>query len=512
MVGSKKRQLSLGIVFSYITIIVQCLSGVIYTPIILQSLGQSEYGVYSLCMSFSGYLTIFDAGMNAAFIRFYVQTKTKEERKIPLLNGLFAKIFIILSLLSLILGLLLSWKAEFVFGSKVSSTEYILLKRLFAILAFNTSVTVFNCIFSSLIIANEQFIFGKLINLSRTILSPIITVPFLLNGKGSEIIFTVNLLLTIMVTIFNALYCFLVLKVQFDFRFRTGDKMLIKTILVFAGAIVLQSIMDQLNWQIDKFVLAWTSGTIEISIYSVGSTLNTYYITIATSMSGVFIAEVNRLVALKRDNEVSTLFVKTSRLFALLVLLIMSGYCLFGKPFILRWAGAEYGSSYYVGLLLMLPVTVSLTMGLGQDIVRAKNVHKKQIFINIAVSVCNVIISIPLAIRFGAIGSALGTFICEVIICIVIQSIYYNNVAKLNMKEYYKEMIRMLRGLILPVLLGIIIMKLDLVKANFLSIAVYGLIYVCIYAGSMWLFGMNSYEKGLIKKAMGSVITKVRGR
>ena len=315
-----------------------------------------------------------------------------------------------------------------------------------------------------------------------------------------------------MVTIFNALYCFLVLKVQFDFGFRTGDGILIKTILVFAGAIVLQSIMDQLNWQIDKFVLAWTSGTVEISIYSVGSTLNTYYITIATSMSGVFIAEVNRLVALKRDNEVSTLFVKTSRLFALLVLLIMSGYCILGKPFILRWAGAEYGTSYYIGLLLMLPVTASLTMGLGQDIVRAKNVHKKQIFINISVSLCNFIISIPLAIKFGAIGSALGTFICEVIICIIVQSIYYNNIAKLNMKEYYKEMLRILRGLIFPVLFGIIIMKFELVKVNFFSVAVYGLIYVCIYVGSMWLFAMNSYEKGLIKRALGSVITKVRGR
>lgn len=509
MVYSKKKQLSLGIVFSYSAIIVQCLSGVIYTPIILQSLGQSEYGVYSLCMSFSGYLTIFDAGMNAAFVRFYVQTKTKDERKIPSLNGLFAKIFIILSLLSLTLGLLLSWKAEFVFGSKVSSAEYTLLKQLFAILAFSTSVTAFNCIFSSLIIANERFIFGKLINLSRTILAPVITIPFLLNGKGAETIFIVTLLLTIIVTIFNALYCFLVLKVQFDFGFRTSDKILIKAILVFAGAIGIQSIMDQLNWQIDKFVLARTSGTTEISIYSVGSTLNGYYITMSASMSNVFIVGINRLVALKKDNEISDLFVKTSRLFAYLVLLIMSGYCIFGKDFILKWAGAEHGTSYYIGLLLMLPITFSLTMGLGQDIARAKNVHKKQISINIAVSLCNFVVSIPLAIRFGAVGSALGTFICEVIICIIVQSIYYNNVVKLNMKEYYKEMLRMLRGLVIPVLYGVIILKFDLVKASFSSIAMYGLIYVLIYAVSMRAIVMNSYEKGLVFKAIRKVFKGV---
>ena len=120
----KKKQLSLGVIFSYLTIIAQCLSGIIYTPIILGSLGQSEYGVYSLCISFSGYLTIFNGGMNAAFVRFYVQTKTKDEKEIPALNGLFARIFMALSVLSLIVGFFISWKAEWLFGSKRNASEY----------------------------------------------------------------------------------------------------------------------------------------------------------------------------------------------------------------------------------------------------------------------------------------------------------------------------------------------------------------------------------------------------
>ena len=508
MEQSKKKQLSLGMVFSYLTIIVQCLTGVIYTPIILSLLGQSEYGVYSLCTSFSGYLTIFNVGMNAAFVRFYVQTKSNDENKLPDLNGLFAKIFMVLAGLSLLIGFIISWKAKWFFGNRISADEYHLLKELFLILSFTTCVTAINCIFSSLIIANEQFIFGKLVNMVQIVLAPIITVPLLISGYGSSSIFVIKLLLIILVTVFNSGYCFFKLKVKF--KLNAFDKVLLKNILVFAGAIVVQSIMDQLNWQVDKFVLAWTSGTTEISIYSVGSTLNSYFITIAGAMSGVFIAEINRLVAYEKLKELSDLFIKTSRIFALLVFLIMSGYCIFGRPFILRWAGEEYEVSYYVGLLLMLPVTASLTMGLGQDIMRAKNVHKLQIFINIAVTLCNFIVSIPLAMKFGAVGSALGTFLCEIIICIIVQSIYYNNVGKLNIKAYYKEMLQIISGLILPVAYGVIISRMKIVRISYPSIGLHILIYVCIYAFSMWLFAMNDYEKNLMKNALMRITSKFK--
>ena len=510
MESGKKKEISLGVIFSYIIIIAQCLSGILYTPIILHSLGQGEYGVYSLCNSFSGYLTIFNAGMNAAFVRFYVQTKTKDELKLPSLNGVFFKIFAAMAVLSLIFGLIISWKAELLFGSNITYHEYLILKQLFIILAFTTFVTVFNCIFSSFIIANERFIFAKTVNLVQIILAPVLTIPLLLKGYGAIAVFLIRLLLTIVIVLFNAYYSFFRLKIKIVLK--KVDRTFLKSILIFAGAITIQSIMDQLNWQVDKLVLAWTNGTNEISVYSVGSTLNTYYIMFASAISNVFIAEINRLVARGKNKELSVLFDKTSRVFALLVFLIMSGYCIFGKTFILRWAGIEYGKSYYVGLLIMLPITVSLTIGLGQDIMRAKNIHKQQIFIHIAVTCCNFLISIPLAMKFGAVGSALGTFLCEIVICIIVQSIYYSKVGKLDMKAYYREMISIIPGLIFPVIYGLTVTRLGFVKYSYLSIGFYVFIYICIYSVCMWLITMNEYEKNLVKKAINRVIVIIKGQ
>ena len=188
-----------------------------------------------------------------------------------------------------------------------------------------------------------------------------------------------------------------------------------------------------------------------------------------------------------------------------LVWLIMSAYIIFGQQFVIRWAGKEYELSYFVGLLLMLPVTLALTMGLGQDIARAKNKHQLQIVINVSVCIINALISIPLAIRWGAIGSAVGTFIAEIIICCIIQPIYYKRVLGLDIKKFFVEMGRVLRGLVIPVIYGIAVCYFQLVKPTYGSIGIYGIVYIVLYAVSMWAFAMNEYEKRFV----GTVISKI---
>ena len=503
-----KKQMSAGILLSYSVIIVQVLSGLLFTPIVLRSLGQSQYGVYSLCTSFMGYLTILNAGVNAAYVRFYVQTKVKNEKKIPGLNGIFLKIFVIMAFVALVGGWIVGIFSPQIFGDKISVEEYELVRQCFRYLALNSSVQVLNCVFSSIIIANEKFIFGKFVNLIVAIFNPVIATPFLLSGYNCVIIIIVHLVMSFVALILNAVFCFRVFHTKFYLKEK--DVNLLKDIAQFSGFIVLQAIMDQLNWQIDKFILARTKGTSDISLYSVGATFNTYFLTFSVALSGVFIAQINKFQALNENKKINNLFIKSSRIFAYLVWLIMSAYIIFGKQFIIRWAGIDYESSYYVGLLLMLPVTLALTMGLGQDIARAKNRHQLQIVINVCVCIINAVVSIPLAIRWGAIGSAVGTFAAEIIICCVIQPIYYHRVLGLDIKQFFIEMSRILRGIVVPSIYGLIIWYFHIVNPTYVSIAVFGAIYIVIYICSMWLFAMNQQEKDFVCSVINRFIRRSR--
>lgn len=503
---SSSRQQVYGAVMSYAVIFTQLLTGLFYTPIILKTLGQSEYGIYSLVLSCMGYLTIFDTGMHVAFVRFYVQEKEKNADGLPGLNGLFMKFFLVLAVVAVLFGVLLGAFSQNIFGANIKQDEYLLLNKCLKLLALDAGITVLNCVFTSLIIANEQFVFGKLVNLFSAVLTPALTLPMLLRGHGAAMLLLLKLIVDGVAFFMNGVFCMRILRVTFDFRKR--DEMLWKSIVLFAGAIVVQSMVDQLNWQLDKVILGRVSGTDEISVYSVGSSLNQYYITMACAVSGVFIVKVNRLEAQKNMREVNRLFQKTSRLFAFLFFWIMSAYIVFGKHFILRWAGVEYGSSYYVGLLIMLPVTVSLTQGLGQDIARAKNRHRLQIILNILVSFLNVFFSIPLASAYGAAGSAFGTFLAEIAICIVIQSVYYQKMIGLDMRAYLAEMLRIAKGLVIPALFGGMLVKSGWMRADYGLILLWGILYTGIYGCSMWFLSVNRDEKVWIREAVLSVFRK----
>ena len=497
MNAQKKQQLSLGVLFSYMVIAAKLMSGLIYTPIILSSLGQSEYGVYSLCLSFTGYLTIFHAGMNAAYVRFYVQAKEKGDYSIENMNGIFFKIYLILGVAGAVCGIAAGVFAEHLFGSKLLPGEYVVLKKSLYLLGITVLFSSISGIFSSAIVANERFVAGKLTELLQTILVPIFTVPFLLTGSGSVVILEINLAASIFVLVFYA--AFAVQKLGFRIKIEKTDRALFASVISFAGFIAVQGVVDQLNWQVDKYILARFQGAQEVAIYSVGSLFNTYFITITSALSGVFIAEINRLVASGKDAELSKLFVKTSRISAQIAFFIMSAYVIFGKPFISRWSGIEYSKSFYVGLLIMLPVTVSLSQGLGQDIARAKNLHKVQISINMLVCVCNFLISIPLARYYGAVGSATGTFLCELVICIVVQGIYYYQKVKIDMRAYYKEMLHLLPGWLIPIAYGVVISFFNLIHNNYCSIFFFGGVYILLYGISVWAVSLLPAEKEVIR-------------
>lgn len=493
MDAKTKKQISLGVVLSYISIAVKLASGLIYAPIMLHSLGQSQYGVYSLCTSFIGYLTILNAGVNAAYIRFYVQEKTLHVENVDKLNGLFCKVFIILSVVALIGGLFIAQFSPMIFGSKITADEYELVRSCFILLSFATAIEIFTCVFKSFITANEEFIFAKSIDILSSVIYPIIAIPLLLNGADCTDIIIVHLGVSVLIMLLDVLFCRK--KIRIKFAFAKTEEGLMRNIVQFIGFIFLQSILDQLNWEIDKFILARTQGTTEISIYTVGGTFNSYFFTIGAAVSGVFIAEINRIVARNDDERINSLFRITCKLFTYLIGFIIIAFLSFGDLFIRRWAGAEYRKSFTVGWLLMVPVTWVLITGIAQDIVRAKNKHQTLILINFGVCVVNTIISVPLATRWGAVGSALGTFLAEIVICLIVNPIYYKKCINLYMGVVFRDFLRYLPGIVIPALYAIVINVFGIVKASYLSIVVYGIVFTVIYAVSVWFISMNKNDR-----------------
>lgn len=494
-------QKKIGVILSYIGQLINILVGLIYTPVMLRLVGQSEYGLYQLVNSVVSYLSLLSLGFGSSYLRFYSKYKVKDdEESIAKLNGMFMIIFCIISVICVLCGTIMVERIYDIFGTGLTEREYVKAKILMELLIINLAMTFPNSVFNCSITASERFLFQKLLIVIQNLFNPFLSLPLLIMGYGSIGMVSVTTFLTFVVLLSNIYYCFKKLHIKFIFHgFQIG---LLKEMWVFTFFIFINQIIDQINWSVDKFLLGRFAGTTAVAVYGVGGQINSLYLQFSTSISNVFVPKVNRIVAESNNNtKLTILFTNVGRIQFMVLGLILSGFVFFGHSFVEIWAGQEYEDSYVIALLLIVPVTVPLIQNLGIEIQRAKNMHKARAIVYLFIALANVAISIPLIKLMGPIGAALGTAISLFAGNILFMNWYYHFRIEIDMIYFWKEIMKFIPALIVPSIVGILIVKFVDIR-GFVRLGIVTIIYTIIYFFSMYLFGMNIEEKKIVKEPL----------
>lgn len=503
----KVNQLKAGVIISYSSMFLGYAISLIYTPIMLRLLGQSEYGLYSLVLSVVSYLGLLSFGFGSAYMRYYSRYKVSNDQlNIAKLNGMFLIIFSVIGFIALIAGTIMILNIDLVLGGKLTANELVTAKILISIMVFNVAITFPFSIFNSHITANEKYIFQKTLNMIKVVVTPFIMVPVLLLGYKSIGMVVVTTILILIVEISNAIFCFKILKIQFSFR--KFDFSLMKEMTIFSSYIFMNMVIDQINWNVDKLILGKIQGTVAVAVYGLAGQLNGYYLSLASSISSVLIPRVNRMVASTNDNKQLTyLLAKVGRLQFMLLSLICIGLIFFGKFFIQMWAGHNYSDSYYIALFLIVPVTIPLIQNLGLEIQKAKNMHKFRSVVYLCIAIVNVCVSIPLGQLYGGVGCAMGTAFSLLLGNGLMMNWYYHKKIGLDMLYFWKQILKFIPSLLPPILFGVLLfMYVDLYNIGWFIVC--GTAYFGIFCLSMWYLGMNTYEKELVVKPMSKILKK----
>ena len=70
-----KQNLKLGVLTSYLWVVVHIGVNFIYAPLLLSTLGKSEYGLYQVVASFLAYINVLETSLSAGVLRFYCNAK-----------------------------------------------------------------------------------------------------------------------------------------------------------------------------------------------------------------------------------------------------------------------------------------------------------------------------------------------------------------------------------------------------------------------------------------------------
>lgn len=496
-----------GVILSYISQGIQVLSGLIYTPIMLRLLGQSEYGLYQLVYSVVSYLSLLSFGFTASYMRFYSRAKAKnDEEEVSRLNGMFMVIFLVIAVICILCGTVMVGNIELIFADGLTPQEYPTARILMDLMIFNLALTFPNSVFDAFTSAHERFFFQKMLVVLQNLLNPFLALPLLLLGYGSIGMVCVTTFLTVAKLAVNVWFSLKKLKVHFIFNgFRFG---LLKEMWVFTFFIFLNQIIDQVNWSVGKFLLGRLSGTTAVAIFGLGAQINSMYLQFSTSISNVFVPKVNRIVATSDDNsELTKLFTKVGRVQFIILALIFTGFIFFGQPFMVFWGGEGYADSYYIALWLILPVTVPLIQNLGIEIQRAKNKHKARSIVYFCIAIANVLISIPLIRVVGTVGAAMGTGISLIAGNIIFMNWYYQKHIGLDMFYFWKSISRFIPSLVAPCIMGVLIMQFVTIN-SLIVLGLWIVLYAAVYCVSMYFLGMDNEEKQMVMGPIRKLIKR----
>ncbi|MDO5298199.1 MAG: oligosaccharide flippase family protein [Clostridia bacterium] len=504
------NQKKAGVLLSYGQTVLSTVISLVYTPVMLRLLGQSEYGLYTLVNGFISNLSLMSFGLGSAYVRYYARAAAEDgEDGVARINGMFMVIFLVIGALSLLVGGVLVANVHNIFHAKLTPQEIETARVLMALLVINIAVSFPCSVFSSYITAKERFFFQRVISMIRTVLNPIVMLPMLLAGFGSISLVVVTLVLSAVTDAFNILYCMRRLNMRLTFgRF---DFALLREMGGFSFFIFLNMIIDQINWTVDTTLLGIISGTTATAIYGAGSQIHRYYMTLSTSISGVFTPQINRIVARgEGDSALTRLFTRVGRIQFMLLMLVLTGFIFVGEPFVEAWGGGEYEGAFPIALMLMIPVTIPLIQNLGIEIQRAKNMHQFRSKVYFFMALGNVIVSIPLGYRYEGLGCALGTAVTLLIGNGLVMNWYYHRHIGLDMRYFWKSILSIVPAIVPAALLGMLAVRLH-EFTGYGGVASFALPYCVVYTVCVYFLAMNAEEKELVGSVVRRLVPSGRG-
>lgn len=505
----KINQLKTGVILTYVNMALGSILPMLYTPVMLRILGKEEYGLYSLSHSVIAYLTLLSFGLGGTIVRYIAKYRAEEKKdELEKIAGLAILMYGFLAILVMAGGVFLANNVEVVFHEGLTETELLKIRPLILLMTFNTAISFPISVFSSIIVAYEKYIYRQFVNIFSTVFAPCANLVALYMGFASiGLAVTTTILQFLMLPMLGG-YCGFILKVKPSFKKLPFN--MVKELVGFSLFVFLGSLVDMLFWTTDKVILGMLAGTSVVAVYNIGSQFVSMMTNLSTAFSGVLVPKTTVMVARKASkDELTNLFIRVGRLQYIIIALAISGFILYGKEFIILWTGEEYASAYFVALLTMIPLVIPLIQNTGYSILLAQNKHKFRSIVYLIIAIVNVISTYIMVPYLGAIGAALCSGVSYIVGQGFIMNLYYSKVIGLNIFRFWGNIFKMS---VIPVIMLVIglLMKQIVVIDNWISFLISAAFYTIVYAGLMYRFIMNDYEKDIIRKPLKRIIRNIQ--
>lgn len=485
-----------GVILSYIGIVANVLVNFLFVPALISFLGKEQFGLYQLVGAMIAYLNIMDFGLSNATTRYYsrytAQGKEKEKENLLFLTS---ALYCFISILIVIVGYV-GFDLVIPFYQESLSTQDIeCVRQMFYILLINVAIVIPSNVFIAVINSHQKFIFSRSVIIFTAVFRPLFVLLCLLLVNNIMTVVVVQTLFNIAVAGVNAWFALSVLHAKFKFHFWDGK--LVKEILRYSFFVFLPGIITIAYWQTGQVILGAVIGAGAVAVYATAVQVANGYMALANSISSVFLPQLSAISAKTEDmTQINDIFIRNSRLQFFLMSLLLAGFALYGREFVQLWLGNGFQNTYIYALILMSGLFVCLVQTTAVVAIQAKNKHAFRSTVYFFLGLLNILLSIPMAKKYGGLGCAMTTGFCLLLGQTIIMNIYYYKIG-LAVMRFIKNVLQMSPAVLLAVLWGVLV-QLVWPCRSLWAFLIQGFLFSVIFVVFSWKMAMNEYEKNLV--------------
>jgi O-antigen/teichoic acid export membrane protein len=392
----------------------------VLTPFVIHTLGTEGYGIWTLIVSITGFISLLAMGVPMACVRYLAQhVAERDTTKVNEAIGSCAGLYLILGAAALVVGGLLSGVFLVVYDLPVGLHSEARLA--FGIMVLTVSAGFIGFLPEGIMFAHHDFVVRNLIRVSGILLRLMLTLGLL--ALDASLVLLALVQLTCFVFDFGLAWLFIRRRYP-AIRISLADCNLpmIRRIFSFSVFVLLLHAGARLTFEADALVIGASLGVASIPFYAVANSLIVYLMEFIIAIAAVVSPMATKLNTEGRRDELREMFLKWSKVALSLSLMVGLFLIVLGPRFLGWWIDPafEQPSGRVLQILTISSLVFLPVRGVALPVLMGMGKPRLPTIAFVVAGTLNVLLSIALARPFGLTGVALGTAVPNVAFAIVV--------------------------------------------------------------------------------------------
>ncbi len=483
----------------------------VMSPIIIKSLGDTNYGIWSMMTSISGYLTLLDLGIGSAVTRYVSKSvKTGDDKYVSQIFNSALALYIIIGFIIILSSPAIGWITSSLMKQQAVSSSTII--HLSILICIDVAIFLTGAAYRGYFQGVQRYDLVNAVTIGISITKAVVFYFLLKSGYG---LIALGYIIVIgdIVALFGYSLMVRFTNMKLRYSFKSIQKEDVKTLITYSKFTFINMMANQVIYYSDSFVIGAIISVAAITYYSIGWSLVEYLKKFCVSFSKVFIPVFSEMDAVSDNDSMRKLMFAGGKASLFLSLPLCLALLLVGDQFVTLWMGKEYSDkAYLIMVILLLPQFFEIPQQINCSLLFGTGKHKFLSYANTISGIANLILSIALAFKYGLIGVAIGTSIPQLILNGLVIPWYVCKQTNTSLLEYY---IRVYGKVLIPA--GVFSMVLSYlssvnIASNYLLLVLNSFLAFLVYFVCFYLMGLRKEEKHYINDIINKVLRKARLR